>query len=107
VIEARPGEIAVIKAPIVFAALVLANSAASAEEIAKKAPIVIGDARMLGDGTVILNFRRTADGIHVSGSKKYPVGHPEDQEILDHLGGMSPGETKLLPAWDDPVAEKK
>ena len=96
-----------IRALIVFATLVLAAPAAPAEEIAKKAPVMIGDARMLDDGTVILKFRRTADGIHVSGIKKYPVGHPEYQEILDHVGGMSPGETKLLPAWDDPVAEKK
>jgi hypothetical protein len=31
---------------------------------------------------------------------KYPKDHPNYQEVLKHLGGLAPGETKPCPAWD-------
>jgi hypothetical protein len=69
-------------------------------------PVVIGDARMLEDGTIVVNLRRTADGIHVSGVVRYPVNDPNYKKVLDHIGGMHPGEVKLVPAWGDPGSEK-
>ena len=64
--------------------------------------VIIGDAVMEDDGTIVVRLRRTADGIHVSGTVSYRVDSPHYKEVLNHLGGMKPGETKLVPAWDDP-----
>jgi hypothetical protein len=47
------------------------KSAGFAEDAKKIEPVVIGDAKMLEDGTIIINLRRTADGINVSGIIKY------------------------------------
>jgi hypothetical protein len=68
--------------------------------------VIIGDARMQEDGTIVVNLRRTADGINVSGVVSYPTTHPNYKEVLDHIGGMKPGEVKLVPAWDDPAPKK-
>jgi hypothetical protein len=78
-----------------------------AEDAPKKQPVIIGDATMADDGTIVVNMRRTADGMNVSGIIKYRVNDPNYRDVLDHLGGMLPGETKLVPAWDDPVPQAK
>ena len=31
----------------------------------------------------------------------YPKNHAEYREILDHLGGLKPGESKSVPPWPD------
>jgi hypothetical protein len=72
-----------------------------------KEPVIIGDAQMQDDGTIIVNLRRTADGINVSGVVTYPTSHPNYKEVLDHIGGMKPGEVKLVPAWGDPAPIKR
>ncbi|NVO17510.1 MAG: hypothetical protein HXX10_26075 [Rhodoplanes sp.] len=72
-----------------------------------KEPVIIGDAQMQDDGTIVVNLRRTADGINVSGIVRYPTSHPNYKEILDHIGGMKPGEIKLVPAWGDPAPKKE
>ena len=84
------------------AAIVLLAGGAHAQE-----RVIIGDAVMQDDGTIVVRLRRTADGIHVSGTVSYPVDSPHYKEILNHLGGMKPGETKLVPAWDDPEPKKQ
>ena len=84
------------------AAIVLLAGGAHAQE-----RVIIGDAVMQDDGTIVVRLRRTADGIHVSGAMSYPVDSPHYKEILNHLGGMKPGETKLVPAWDDPEPKKQ
>jgi len=71
------------------------------------APVIIGDAQMQEDGTIVVNLRRTADGINVSGIVRYPTSHPNYKEVLDHIGGMKPGEVKLVPAWGDPAPKKE
>jgi hypothetical protein len=68
---------------------------------AEKPVIMIGDATMAEDGTITINLHRTSDGIFVSGRKQYVPGDPHYQEVLDHIGGLKPGETKLVPAWPD------
>jgi hypothetical protein len=72
-----------------------------------KEPVFIGDAQMQEDGTIVFNWRRTADGINVSGIVTYPTSHPNYKEVLDHIGGMKPGEVKLVPAWGDPAPKKE
>ena len=67
----------------------------------KKAPLIIGEATMTEDRTIIIHMHRTGDGINVSGLFRYPVGSPRYQKVLNHLGGMNPGDTRLVPAWDE------
>jgi hypothetical protein len=83
-----------------FALATLPAVAGAAEQNAK--PNYIGQATMAADGTVDMHLYRTSDGIPADGDFRYKVNHPDYQAILDHLGGMKPGETKLVPAWPDP-----
>jgi hypothetical protein len=70
-------------------------------------PVIIGDARMHDDGTIIVNLRRTTDGIYLSGSVRYPTSHPNYKEVLAHIGGMRPGEVRLVPDWPDPTPKNQ
>lgn len=63
----------------------------------------IGTATMLRDGTIVLDLRA---GTGPSGPKgdarlTYPPGHPQYREILEHVGGLRPGETRNVPPWTD------
>jgi hypothetical protein len=62
----------------------------------------IGSATMQDDGTVVLDLRATAGGAHGDARVVYPPTHAEYKRVLDHLGGMKPGETKPVPPWPDP-----
>jgi len=65
----------------------------------------IGTAQMMSDGTVVLDLRATGPGTIVGhGRLTYPPGHPERQAVIDHLGGLRPGETKPVAPWPDPPA---
>jgi hypothetical protein len=96
-----------IRIAVAVVMLIMLRSAGFAQDPPKAEPFIIGDAQMMEDGTIVVNLRRTRDGMNISGIVKYPVDSPHYKEVLDHLGGMRPGETKLVPAWDDPVPEKK
>ena len=62
----------------------------------------IGTATMKEDGTVVLFLRaETGDGLVGDGMVQYPPGHPNYHEVLDHLGGLEPGENKPVPPWPD------
>ena len=63
-------------------------------------PASIGQATMRADGAIILDLRATAPGIHGDGRLVYPRAHPRYQEILKHLGGLKPGQSKPVPPWD-------
>jgi hypothetical protein len=104
--RAANSEVSMIRMAAALAALSVMISPGFTEE-AKKEPFIIGDATMAEDGTIIVNLRRTTTGMNVSGIVKYAVDNPHYKEVLDHLGGMKPGETKLVPAWDDPAPEQK
>jgi hypothetical protein len=88
-------------------AAIIAVSIGLAAEGQVKEPVIIGDANMLGDGTIVVNLRRTADGINVSGVVKYPINDPNYKKVLDHIGGMQPGEVKLVPAWEEAGSNNK
>ena len=62
----------------------------------------IGSAQMKPDGTIILQLR-AEDGSGRRGDAvlTYPVAHPRYQFILDHLGGIKPGEDKEVPPWPE------
>jgi hypothetical protein len=62
----------------------------------------IGMASMKADGTIVLDLRaESPEGDHGLALFEYPPSHPEYGEILDHLGGLQPGESKLVPPWEE------
>lgn len=81
-------------------------------EIAEKSPVPvptpgepprpIGSAQMKPDGTIILQLR-AEDGSGRRGDAvlTYPASHPRYHYILDHLGGIKPGEDKEVPPWPE------
>ena len=53
------------------------------------------------DGTIVLRLRGEGPGcIRDDGLLRYPADHPQYRSVLDHLGGMRPGENKPVPPWD-------
>lgn len=63
----------------------------------------IGTAYMRNDRVIILDLRAEDpyEGIHGHGEAIYPPGHPSYKDILRHLGGLTPGETKPVSPWLD------
>ena len=60
----------------------------------------IGRATMDADGTIVLQLRAESSGGALGDALlRYPPSHPQYRSILDHLGGLRPGETKLVPPW--------
>jgi hypothetical protein len=54
------------------------------------------------DGTVVLDLRRTADGINISMPlQRFARTHPRYEEVLRHVGPLRPGEVKLVEPWPD------
>lgn len=60
----------------------------------------IGEAVMDPDGTIRMRLKAEGiPGLVGYANFDYPPDHPEYQEVLEHLGGMQPGEKKLVPPW--------
>ncbi len=67
----------------------------------------IGTATMDKDGTVRLQLRATgAGGLVGDALLVYPRDHKDYRMILDHLGGLKPGERKVVPPFPDPPEPK-
>jgi len=63
----------------------------------------IGTARMETDGTIVLDLRAEGPGGIVGhGRLRYAPDHARYAEVLAHLGGLSPGETKSVAPWPEP-----
>jgi hypothetical protein len=63
-------------------------------------PEHIGQASMAQDGTVTLDLLALSDECAVGhGILIYPPDHPQYREILEHVGGLSPGEIKPVRPW--------
>lgn len=61
----------------------------------------IGTATMEPDGTIVLQLSAKGPGGTIGDSLiRYPPGHPQYREVLDHLGGLHPGENKPVPPWN-------
>lgn len=67
----------------------------------EKAPESIGSATMKDDGTIVMMLRATGGGAVGDAMFAYPKTHPEYGKILEHLGGLKPGETKPVPPFPD------
>jgi hypothetical protein len=59
---------------------------------------------MKPDGTIVLQLRAEipASGAIGDAQLEYQPGHPRYGEVLEHIGGIKPGEEKLVPPWPDP-----
>ncbi len=64
-------------------------------------PASIGQATMQSDGTIVMDLRATGpNGALGDGRVVYHPFDPHYQEVLHHLGGMTPGQTKPVPPWE-------
>jgi hypothetical protein len=61
----------------------------------------LGTAIMSDDGTLSLHLRRTSDGKPAGDTLTYKVTDRAYDNVLRHLGGLSPGETKQFRPWKD------
>lgn len=59
----------------------------------------IGTAHMDADGIITLNIHTLPPGPIGEGELRYAPGDPRYQEIVTHLGGIKPGETKNVRPW--------
>jgi hypothetical protein len=59
----------------------------------------IGYATMDADGTIVLHFALSNPPAH--GQSTYRPDDPEYQDVLRHLGGLKPGETKSVPPFPE------
>ena len=66
-------------------------------------PESIGRASMEADGTIVLYLRAqssSSGGASGDALIRYPLNHPQYRSILEHLGGLRPGESKPVPPWN-------
>lgn len=63
-------------------------------------PQSIGSAKCAEDGTITLMLR-AEDGKGAVGDAMlvYPPSHEKYEKIVEHLGGIKPGESKPVPPW--------
>lgn len=62
----------------------------------------IGIANMTKDGTLMLKLRATSnDGAEGESLLIYSKEDDDYESIINHLGKIKPGETKLVPPWNN------
>ena len=60
----------------------------------------IGTATMEDDGTIVMRLRgEMSNGTIAHGTFRYLKSDAQYNEVLDHLGGLQPGEVKQVPPW--------
>jgi hypothetical protein len=68
--------------------------------MASDAGASIGLATMEPDGTIVLKLRAEGPGRMMGeGLLRYPPSHKDYNEVLTHIGGLKPGESKPVPPW--------
>jgi hypothetical protein len=70
-------------------------------------PAAIGEATMLEDGTLVLDLVAAAGDTRGHGRITYRPTDPQYAEVLEHLGGLRPGERKLVPPWPDEIDDAR
>jgi hypothetical protein len=80
-------------------------SASTAQQVrqsgARPSMLYFGTAAMLDDGTLALHLRLTSDGKPANDTLTYRVSDRAYDNVLRHLGGLRPGETKQFRPWKD------
>jgi hypothetical protein len=85
---------------LLAASLVSPSLAADADEKAKCGGVTsIGVATMTPDGVITLRVRSSPPGPIAEGVLRYTPGQADYDEIKQHLGGITPGESKPVPPW--------
>ena len=51
------------------------------------------------DGTIVLDLRTELPNGVGHGRLRYPPSHKDYKDVLSHLGGLKPGESKRVPPW--------
>jgi hypothetical protein len=64
----------------------------------------VGVATMLANGTILIGVGGNGPGARAQAVLEIHPGDTNYQMIVDHVGGLKPGETKLIPPWPDPPA---
>jgi hypothetical protein len=79
--------------------------AACAEELkssdARPSMPYVGTAAMQDDGSIALRLRATSDGKPYDGTITYKVSDRAYDNVIRHLGGLRPGETREFRPWKD------
>ena len=89
---------------LVFIMLYVASASTAAEirqSDARPSMLYSGTAAMLDDGTLTLHLRPTSDGKAANDVLTYKVSDRAYDDVLRHLGGLRPGETKQFRPWKD------
>jgi len=74
--------------------------ASSVEPSPSEADASIGAAKMQKDGTIALQLRAEGpNGSTGDAVLRYPPGHPQYREILQHLCGLKKGHVRQVPPW--------
>jgi len=60
-----------------------------------------GTATMLEDGSLSLHLRLTDDGKPINETLTYKTTDRGYDDVLRHLGGLGPGDTKSFSPWKD------
>lgn len=67
----------------------------------------IGNATMLDDKTLVLDLVATSGPTSGHAQFRYPPSHPEYDKVLQHIGGLQPGQQKLVPPWPDDIDDSR
>ena len=59
----------------------------------------VGVARMLESGTILIGIRGPGVDGPLQAVLMIEPGDTNYQQIIDHVGGLKPGETKSIPPW--------
>ena len=76
-------------------------AAVQVQEVSSAAePETIGVAKMLSDGTIVMHLRTSGSRIGEAW-ETYTPGNKYYKSVLDHLGKMHPGDTKMVTPFPD------
>src|SRR5579864_4200509 len=67
----------------------------------------IGVATMLQNGAILVGVRGPDAESSLQGILMVEPGDSTYQQLIDHVGGLKPGETKPIPPWPDPPPAKE
>jgi hypothetical protein len=86
-----------------FALFLAFSGAALAEENSAPAPTPasVGVATMLQNGTILVGVPGPDGDSRAQAVLTVEPGDSTYQPIIDHVGGLKPGETKPIPPWPD------
>ncbi len=94
----------ILRATLLLAVVALAGIARAdetrfAEVVQKTTPVYLGSATMADDGSITVALKRSLTGNSDEGVVRYVSTDPSYEQVILHLSGLKPGETKPVLAW--------